>query len=255
MERETLQDSCSGDFTEFEKSMRAYSYESRDDDEGQSERGTFLVDLLGIHHLTNSLYKEYKNIVFELHQSILGNRFYHIAWALYVILMSLVGGLILNLLDNGSFMDSWFDAASCLVNSGLTVVSITDRSNGAIATMALLMLSGSGALLLLPTLIYRCHILKKLLPRMTEHLNRTDISRSAKSIIWNHKLLYDGSVLMIWIIVLYMAIFVVGGALLLYACLASQSMEPYLQEKGYSHWENAMMTAVSAFTNSGMGGM
>lgn len=229
--------------------LRSYSYTEEED--RTRSKSAFFADLFGIEQLKQTLSREYKILKFEVQESWLGNRAYHIAWAVYVLSVSLVGGAILRVLGDNSFLNDWFDAASCLANSGLTAVSVSDRSRSEIATMSTLMLCGSGALLLLPTLMYRCHILGKLLPEMKDCLNRADLSRSTKKVIRDHILLYKGSWLMIWIIFLYVIIFLLGGSILLYAFLTTEQMEPYLKERGFSHFENAMFTTVSAFTNSG----
>jgi Trk-type K+ transport system membrane component len=233
-----------------ESRLRSYSY-SKDEEVRSRNNSTFLSDLFGIEQLKQTVSREYQILKFEIKESWVGNRAYHIAWAVYVISMSLIGGAILHRLGDNNFLNNWFDAASCTANSGLSAVAITDRSRSEIATLAMLMLCGSGAVLLLPTLIYRCYILHKLLPDMKNSLNRAYLSRSTKKVIRDHILLYQGSWLMIWIIVLYLLLFLVGGALLLYACLTTEEMEPHLQESGFTHFQNAMFITVSAFTNSG----
>mmetsp|Transcript_928 Transcript_928/g.1523 ORF Transcript_928/g.1523 Transcript_928/m.1523 type:complete len:525 (+) Transcript_928:18-1592(+) len=196
--------------------------------------------------------READSIKQELQQGFIGNRVFHISWAVYFVVLSLIGGFILCTSDDTSFVDSLFDSTSCAVNSGLTAVSVAERSKASFVWMAILMLLGSGPILLLPTILFRCYKLKKHIPKMQSALASLETPDSSKLVILDHLLLYDASMVSAVVILLYVLLFLLLGTLTLTLAYQLYDMEPALRDRGFTFFQIALFTAVSAFTNSGI---
>jgi Trk-type K+ transport system membrane component len=188
----------------------------------------------------------------DIYESITGGYVFHVAWAVYIFLLSLLGGVIIYFNDDITFVDAWFNSTSATVNSGLSAISPDGHSKSSFVVLAILMFFGSAPFLLLPSMIYRCIRLRKYLPLMTNAMISDLVPPESKYIITQHQLLYDATIVTICIVWLYIILcFVFGGALLA-IFLPLKALEPELKQQGFSHSDNVLFSVISAFTNSGM---
>ena len=202
--------------------------------------------------LVDAVIDEIEVIEDGIYKTFSGDHSFHIAWGCYMFLLSLLGGVVLYLIDDISFINAWFNATSACVNSGLSAISPEDHSKSSYVVLGMLMLLGSGPFLLLPSLVQRCRVLSRYSQDMENALRSIMITEESKHVIRQHQLLYDASLVTIYGVVLYLVLCVSIGTILLVIFLPLQPMEPTLQERNISYFQNALFSSISAFTNSGM---
>jgi Trk-type K+ transport system membrane component len=189
----------------------------------------------------------------DFRQTVYGQRRFHIAWTLYVLFLSFGGGLLIYACDPGlSFMDSIFISTSATVNGGLTVVPCAAVKNGTFVIVGWLMCLGSAAFMLLPTLIYRYYKLRSKWTIMTQRLLDPTISQEDHSVIVDHMRWCSATLVIALLIFIYIASFILFGAIVLTISLSSHPMETDLHGRGFTYFQNALFLSTSAFTNSGL---
>lgn len=218
--------------------------------------------------------QEIRVVKSALIDTMVGRRKFHIAWTLWVVGFSAIGGGIIALLGKHSFVDSWFTAASAICNAGLSVMSPDGHPRGSLAIIAILMLLGGSSVMLLPTMIVRAYRLRKYRTQMKECLTTIQSSPSSWSfselerivdrntynsdlknvlvIVADYYKLYDALIAAIWIVTLYTFLWIFFGAIFLYLGLLLRPMEPVLKDRGITTIENAIFLSISSFTNSGL---
>ena len=218
--------------------------------------------------------QEIQHMKMEFRDTLIGKRKFHIAWTLWVVGFSLIGGGIIAILGNHSFVDSWFTAASAICNAGLNVISPEFQPKESLAIIAILMTLGCSSIMLLPTMAVRAIRLKKYRSQMKECLAAVHSSPSSWSfrqlesqvdqhathsdiqniliIVADYYKLYDALLAAIVIVFLYTFLWILCGTILLYIGLLFYPIEPALQARGVTVLENAIFFSISSFTNSGL---
>jgi Trk-type K+ transport system membrane component len=221
--------------------------------------------------------QEIQQVKLEFRDTLIGKRKFHIAWTLWVVGFSLIGGGIIAKLGNHSFVDSWFTAASAICNAGLNVISPEFHPKESLAVIAILMTLGCSSIMLIPTMVVRVLRLKKYRSQMKECLTAIQSSPSSWSfrqlehqvdqqtasssqsdlkniliIVADYYKLYDALIAAIVIVFLYTFLWMFFGTLLLYFGLLLYPIEPILQARGVTVLENAIFFSISSFTNSGL---
>lgn len=207
--------------------------------------------------LVDSRLKEYtlaeiSQIQLEFNQTMYGKRTFHIAWTAYVFSLTIFGGLLIFAVNDLSFIDCWFSATSATVNGGLTVKGPDDLTKPTFAILAFLMFFGSSAVMLLPTLLFRCHQLRALRPAMEARLLDRSLCPEDREVILDHILWYQASVCTSVIIATYILFWIFFGTVFLYLSMCSQERTAQLSRRGISNFQDALYLSLSAFTNSGL---
>jgi Trk-type K+ transport system membrane component len=188
----------------------------------------------------------------ELQETLLGHRTFHIAWTVYVVLVSFGGGVMISAAMGCPLIDGWFTATSATVNAGLSVIEVHRIPKGVFAIIAWLMLLGSSSIMALPTMLYRCHKLRPFMHQIEKHLRLNVASESDKKLLRDYKDVYHASLFCSAAVIVYMLLWILFGSLFLYAGLKTRPMEEELQKRGFSHYQRAIFLAISAYTNSGL---
>lgn len=218
--------------------------------------------------------QEIQHMKMEFRETLIGKRKFHIAWTLWVVGFSVIGGGILAILGNHSFVDSWFTAASAICNAGLNVISPEFQPKESLAIIAILMTLGCSSIMLIPTMVVRAIRLKKYRSQMKQCLAAVHSSPSSWSfrqlesqvdqqtahsdlqniliIVADYYKLYDALLAAIVIVFLYTFLWIFCGTILLYIGLLLYPIEPALQTRGVTVLENAIFFSISSFTNSGL---
>ena len=79
-----------------------------------------------------------------------------------------------------------------------------------------------------------------------------DLSDKKRDIITEYRRIYDASIVLAVVIVMYIVSWILLGSLFLMAALMEDPMEPQLAARGYSFYQIALFRSISAFTNSGV---
>ncbi len=187
-----------------------------------------------------------------IQETLVGHRTYHIAWTCYVVFLALFGSGLIAGTSGLGFVDSLFTSTSAVVNAGLGVVDVNTLPKSTFTAIGFLMLFGSGGIMLLPTLIYRCICLRNYIPLIDEKIKSSSLTEENRDILTEYRNVYYASQVLAVVIAAYIISWILIGSFCLTGALMTKPMEPALADLGFSYYQIALFTSISAFTNSGL---
>jgi Trk-type K+ transport system membrane component len=201
--------------------------------------------------VSTAVRKDMRKFDHQLKATLLGHRTFHIAWTMYVLLLSFGGGMIIHFMTGYNFIDCLFQATSVTTGAGLSVIGAIDLPKGVFIVQGLLTFAGGGCLMLLPTLLYRCYCLRRFIPEMDKRLRDADLEYEKRIVIEEYSMIYYSSMILAVVIVVYIFMWYIFGTVTLLMALHRKPMEPELLERDFTFFDIALYTTVSAFSNSG----
>jgi hypothetical protein len=179
-------------------------------------------------------------------------------WGMWFLLNSLLAGFLICQFNKLQFIDSFFLAASAMTGAGLATIPMYMVNASSFCITSVLMIAGSSPFTMLCILCYRLscldHVLKTIeLLRKKDHLpSRDQLKSTAISILEDYDLLRKSMVFLIWLVLSYLLLWLIFGAIFLYIFLELYPRQPELIQRGFSNLDNALYIAVSAFCNTGL---
>jgi Trk-type K+ transport system membrane component len=175
-------------------------------------------------------------------------------WTLYYILLTVIIGTIIARIDGLEWINGTFMAGAAVCNAGLGTVSMTQFSRGSFILSAILMVVGCPIFMLFPILLFRRWHFQQVNTKMIEQYQNTEgtLPYANLQIIKDYYLVYESTLFVIYILLLYWFVFMFFGSILVWATLLLRPLEPELTQRGYTYIENAIYLVISSFCNTGL---
>eukprot|EP00981_Chlorochromonas_danica_P007261 scaffold1623_cov165-Ochromonas_danica.AAC.13 len=183
---------------------------------------------------------------------------YKAVWTFYYIVVTLVAGAIITGIDGLPYVDGYFMAASAMCGAGLSTVSMLDLSTGSFIVLAILMLIGCPAFLLMVTTSIRKWRFKLIHDKVIssfkarEATERLKLSPQDKEVIAYYRIYSDSLGTLIVIYALYGFGALLVGTLAIFGALYIKPLAEELRQRRMDRFAEAGFLSLSAFSNCGL---